>query len=475
MTDNRCMDTAIEILGITGPIYLAIALGYFVTQRGLFSRADMQVYGKFTIQLALPALLFNALSRRSVAEILNWQYLAAYALGTLLVVAGGLFWARRVQGKPLALSSVLTMGMACSNSGFVGYPVMMLTLGGTVAGVSLALNMVVENLLIIPLLLAVAGSEGAPGQWRQAFVQTLKGLLGNPMIWGIASGFLVSLLGLHVLSLHLGPLNMPQVMRLVDGQWLEDRQGDPPLLPGQAMPEKAEAMQLPDMRVEGSEPGWYLLDFKLAEAAVASSTMAAFCWVTWSILLTAELTSLRPVACSWAEAAISVTSASISATWLTMASRAWPVRLTSCTPEPTWVVEAVIRPLISLAASAERWARARTSEATTAKPLPASPARAASTPAFRARRLVWKAISSITPMIWVIWPELCSISDMAATASLTTRPDWAASARAPVCTRARWSRGWSGPIRICCNRTTTCRAKKRSIWNCRCCCMATPP
>ena len=192
------MDAAIEILGITGPIYLAIALGYLVTQRGLFTRADMQVFGKFTIQLALPALLFNALSRRSVGEILNWQYLAAYAVATLAVVLGGLFWTRRVQGQPLSLASVVTMGMACSNSGFVGYPVVLLTLGGTVAGVSLALNMVVENLLIIPLLLAVAGSEGAPGQWRQALAQTFKGLLGNPMIWGIVSGFVVSLLGLHV-------------------------------------------------------------------------------------------------------------------------------------------------------------------------------------------------------------------------------------------------------------------------------------
>jgi malonate transporter and related proteins len=191
------MDSAIEILGITGPIYLTIALGYLVTQRGLFSRADMQVFGKFTIQLALPALLFNALSRRSVGEILNWEYLAAYAVATLVVVVVGIFWTRKVQGKPLALSSVMTMGMACSNSGFVGYPVALLTLGGTVAGVSLALNMVVENLLIIPLLLAVAGSEGAPGQWRQAMVQTLRGLLGNPMIWGIVSGFLVSLSGLH--------------------------------------------------------------------------------------------------------------------------------------------------------------------------------------------------------------------------------------------------------------------------------------
>jgi len=198
VTDNGGMDSAIDILGITGPIYLAIALGYFLTQRGLFTRADMQVFGKFTIELALPALLFNALSRRSVAEILNWQYLAAYALVTLVVVLGGLFWTWRVQGKPLALSSIVTMGMACANSGFVGYPVLMLTLGSTVAGVSLALNMVVENLLIIPLLLAVAGSEGAPGQWRQAFIQTLKGLLGNPMIWGIVGGFLVSLSGLHM-------------------------------------------------------------------------------------------------------------------------------------------------------------------------------------------------------------------------------------------------------------------------------------
>ena len=198
MPDNRVMDTAIDILGITGPIYLAIVLGYWLTRRGLFARSDMQVFGKFTIELALPALLFNALSRRSVAEILNWQYLAGYALATLAVVLGGLLWTRRVQGQPLALSSIVTMGMACANSGFVGYPVLLLTLGGTVAGVSLALNMVVENLLIIPLLLAVAGSEGSPGQWRQALLQTLRGLLRNPMIWGIVGGFLVSLSGLHM-------------------------------------------------------------------------------------------------------------------------------------------------------------------------------------------------------------------------------------------------------------------------------------
>jgi rfaE bifunctional protein nucleotidyltransferase chain/domain len=47
-----------------------------------------------------------------------------------------------------------------------------------------------------------------------------------------------------------------------------------------------------------------------------------------------------------------------------------------------------IRVLISLAAAALRWARPRTSLATTANPRPCSPARAASTAAFSARMLV---------------------------------------------------------------------------------------
>ena len=190
------MDTAIDILGITGPIYLAIALGYFATRRAWFSKADMPVFGRFTIQIALPALLFNALSQRSAAEVFNLQYLGAYALGSLLVIGLGLWWARRVQGHSPSYSSMMAMGMACPNSGFVGYPIMLLTLGAPVAGVALALNMVVENLLLIPVLLAVADSEGGQaGHWRQVLRQTLLGLLRNPMIWGIVGGFVWSLTG----------------------------------------------------------------------------------------------------------------------------------------------------------------------------------------------------------------------------------------------------------------------------------------
>ncbi len=77
---------------------------------------------------------------------------------------------------------------------------------------------------------------------------------------------------------------------------------------------------------------------------------------------------------------------------------------------------------VFLAASAARIARFLTSLATTAKPAPASPARAASTAALRARRLVWKAISSIVLMILEVSSLAFEISSM----------DWVSSVMEPL-------------------------------------------
>ena len=78
-----------DILGITGPIYIAIFLGFASVRWGLFSAADMRAFGRFVLNLALPAMLFNALAQRPVAEILSGSYVLAYLSGSLLVVAGG--------------------------------------------------------------------------------------------------------------------------------------------------------------------------------------------------------------------------------------------------------------------------------------------------------------------------------------------------------------------------------------------------
>jgi malonate transporter and related proteins len=185
----------LSILSITGPIYLAVLLGFACTRFGLFAKADMRLFGKFVINLALPALLFTALSSRSVSEILNADYLGAYALAGLLTIAAGMLLARLQGRRPMHYASMFAMGMSCPNSGFVGYPVLLLSLGGSVAGVALALNMMVEVLLLIPLLLAVADLDGGKGGAVQVVLRTLKGLARNPLIIALVAGLLVSLAG----------------------------------------------------------------------------------------------------------------------------------------------------------------------------------------------------------------------------------------------------------------------------------------
>jgi len=189
------------VLSVTAPIYLLIVAGFLATRFGLFERADMRVFGKYTINLALPALLFNALSQRQVGEILTPLFIAAYLGGSLIVMVAGIVWARRVAGKDLPLSAVIGMGMACPNSGFIGFPLVAQVFGPSTAGVALALAMFVENFFLIPIALAIADSGGGEGvqgsrlaRWRVAMMQSLRTVVRNPMIHGLVLGFLFSLL-----------------------------------------------------------------------------------------------------------------------------------------------------------------------------------------------------------------------------------------------------------------------------------------
>ena len=182
----------LDILPITGPIYITILLGYLTTRMGLFAKADMRVIGKFVINLALPALLFKAISERPLAEIFNLSYLLAYLSGSLVVIGCGYLWSRRIGGLSPTAATFSAMGMSCSNSGFIGYSILLLFLE-PIAGMCVALNMIVENLVIIPLILMMAEqSQGRDLPWHRLLLRSLMRLAVNPMIIAIALGVTVS-------------------------------------------------------------------------------------------------------------------------------------------------------------------------------------------------------------------------------------------------------------------------------------------
>ena len=197
----------IAILAITFPIYAALALGYLVVWKGWFSAEEMRVFGRYVLNIALPALIFSAVASRSPAQVFQPGYVSVYALGGLATVALAylLFTLRGVDPQRRALG---VMGSTCPNNGFIGYPIMLLAFPD-LAGVILALNLLVENLILIPLcLLLVELASGSPGHpILPRLGRILLGLAKMPMLIALALGMLVSLIGV--------PLPGPMV-RFVD-------------------------------------------------------------------------------------------------------------------------------------------------------------------------------------------------------------------------------------------------------------------
>ncbi len=201
-----------ETLAITGPIYLVIALGFLASRFAIFTKPDMRVLGAYVAKFALPALVFTALSQRSITEIIDARYLLAYFVGSLSAWGLLFAWARFGRHKDTTLSALFGLGAANSNSGFIGYPIAVLVCGPGTAAVGLALCMVVENLVTIPLTIAIGDSAQSGGtggvRWYRILGRSLLQLARNPVIIAILAGFGVALLNIPISGAVAKTINM---------------------------------------------------------------------------------------------------------------------------------------------------------------------------------------------------------------------------------------------------------------------------
>lgn len=184
----------LTVLGITFPIFAMVALGFALVARGMFRPQDMKTFGTYALNIALPALVFHAVASRPVAEVFNLAYMGIYLAGALITITLGFLWFSATQDP--ARRGVAIMGTTCPNSGFVGYPLMLVLIPDQ-AGLILALNMLVENIVIIPLVLLIMelGKPQGTAHPLGKVARVLAGVARRPLVIGIALGLAVSLAG----------------------------------------------------------------------------------------------------------------------------------------------------------------------------------------------------------------------------------------------------------------------------------------
>ncbi len=198
----------VQVLSISGTIFALIALGWVLVRRGVFDGKALDVLGAYVVTCALPALIFRAVSSRPLGETFDAAYLLVLFL-TSLALFGAAYWGlRRAFGLSPTAATFAAMGASCANSGFVGYPMLGLALP-EVAEHALALNMSFENLVMIPLVLALAEAGKAQGNGGTGVGWLIaRRLATSPVILALFAGILVAALALPMPQVVTGTVNI---------------------------------------------------------------------------------------------------------------------------------------------------------------------------------------------------------------------------------------------------------------------------
>jgi len=186
------------VLNVALPVFAITLAGYLAGRLGILGEASSEALNRFVYYFALPPLLFIALARVPVEEILRGPFLAAItlcmALTILIAVIGGrwLFGCRRSE---LVLHG-LTAGFA--NSGYMGIPLFIAAFGegGALPAI---IYTVVNTVLFLGAGIAFveadrSASSSAIGLARDVALALVK----NPLVVAPILGIAVSAVGIAV-------------------------------------------------------------------------------------------------------------------------------------------------------------------------------------------------------------------------------------------------------------------------------------
>ena len=190
----------LDILLTTAPVFLLLLIGAVAVRGGAFLPAMIPGAGRLVMYLLMPALIFRALSSADIGSVFELHYLLAYGLGSLLAFVLVFLLSQKLRGSGVTQAGLHGMGGSMCNSAFFGLPIL-LQINESIALIAFSLALLVENLLTIPLSLAVAES-GVPGNEEtpmlQRVLRIMKRVLVNPLIMAIVLGVGFSVLSLPV-------------------------------------------------------------------------------------------------------------------------------------------------------------------------------------------------------------------------------------------------------------------------------------
>ena len=168
-------------------------VGYVTASVGWFDQVAIRGLTRFVFDFAVPMLLLRTISTATLPDVIPWDYLASYYLGTFIILLSGLGITRLLWQRTFSQQVINAFSSSFSNTVLLGIPIILLTFGDR-AVLPLFIIIGTHGIIMVPLftIMLEMGKSGR-ATIKTVIVRTSYGLFTNPLIIGLLSGLACNL------------------------------------------------------------------------------------------------------------------------------------------------------------------------------------------------------------------------------------------------------------------------------------------
>lgn len=182
------------VLNSALPIFALILTGFLCGWFGVFDRTATDNLNRFAVYLALPALIFTAMSKIGVEQVSQFGFIGAFCGGIAATFATG-FVISRLRGRRVANASIEGLDAGYSNVGFMGIPMCLLVFGPDSAPASIIATLFTACVLFLFAIVVVEMDLQKGATLGATVAKVARSLLTSPLFIAPLAGLAVGLSG----------------------------------------------------------------------------------------------------------------------------------------------------------------------------------------------------------------------------------------------------------------------------------------
>src|ERR1700730_1287226 len=185
------------VLNSALPIFALILTGFICGYCGVFDRTATDNLNRFAVYLALPSLMFVAMSKITPEQVQQFGFVGAFC-GGFAVSFGVAFIISRLRGRRVANASIEGLDAGYSNVGFMGIPMCLLVFGPESAPASIIATLFTACVLFLFAVVVVEIDLQKGASFWSTGAKVVSSLLRSPLLVAPVAGLCVGLSGLKV-------------------------------------------------------------------------------------------------------------------------------------------------------------------------------------------------------------------------------------------------------------------------------------